>query len=315
MTRPLLVVACALASASLTAQKTLYVSPAGLGDGSTWSQAASLHDALRSARAGDALWLATGTYITSTTANRETSFHLPADVSLLGGFSGSETAAVNRNPAKHPVILSAEFGTPELTDNAYTILQITDGTSRTIIDGIHFERAYANGSGPVADPRRAGGAVLIAVSAAGATSSPTFTNCTFEHNFARDGGAVYIDGRAGRAAPSFVNCVFRSNSADLDGGAIYNDGRRMGDASPSLVDCIFESNEANYGAAMFNQATKGSASPRLTGCSFRQNRAYVRGTTLYNIDHQGVSRPVMLACKFQEAGESNVADDDLARNY
>ncbi len=313
MSRPLLAVVCALVSATLTAQTTHYVSPSGTGDGTSWSKAADLQDALKRARSGDAIWLSAGTYPTSSTGNRESSFLLPSDVTMLAGFSGSETSASARDPRKHIAILTGEIGSPERTDNAFTILRITDASPRTIIDGITFQDAHANGSGPVADPRRAGGAVLISISGIGASCAPTFTNCTFERNFARDGGAVYVNGSAGRATPSFVGCAFRQNEADLDGGAIYNDGRRSGEASPTFVECTFEANEANYGAAVFNQATKGSANPRLTNCRFADNKAYVRGTTLYSIDHQGTSRPILLACTFDEQALETGAADDLAR--
>ena len=311
MTRPLLAVACALAGVTLAAQTTRYVKPGATGDGSSWSAAAGLHEALAEARPGTRLWLAAGTYKTSASANRDASFVIPPGVTLLGGFRGTETAAAERAPGTHRTILSGEIGAAERTDNAFTVLRLTDAPAGTLIDGVTVTGAFAGGAGPVGDPRRAGGGALVNLSAPGATTAPKFRDCVFVRNYARDGGAVYVDGAGGRAVPIFEACTFRSNEADLDGGAVYNDGRRRGEASPTLRDCTFVGNEANYGAAVFNQATKGTASPRLRSCRFRDNRAYVRGTTVYGIDHQGEAAAQLRDCVFED--ESQVPGEELAR--
>ncbi len=316
MNKPLLAVACVLlgSTASLSAQNTLFVSPTGLGDGSSWNSSATLTTALSRATAGDQIWLATGTYFTSATGDRAAAFTVPSGVSLLAGFSGSEKTAAKRNPAANPAILSGEIGSSARHDNAYTILILSGSTSETHLDGLTLRGAYANGAGAPGDAKRAGGAALVNTEGPGGTSSPVFSNCTFEANYARDGGGVYIDARAGTAAPTFVACTFRQNEADLDGGAIYNDGRRHGKATPSFVDCIFEGNVANYGGAIFNQATKGTSSPKLAGCNFRGNHAYVRGASLYNIDHQGLSRPTLVNCNFEDLLQGDEASDGLARS-
>ncbi len=313
MTRPLLAVACALYSAALAAQAPLFVSPIGKGDGSSWAAASDLHSALETAREGQTLWLAGGTYVTSPSNDREISFRIPSGVRVLGGFSGSETAETQRRPNTSVTVLSGELASPDPHDNAFTVVRISGASSATILDGVTIKGAYANGSGPIADHKRAGGGLLIDLGAPSGKSSPIIRDVIFEYNYARDGGAVYVDGSGGLAAPTFESCTFRRNEADLDGGAVYNDGRRYGEASPTFRSCIFEANEANYGAAIFNQATKGAASPKLSDCTFRQNQAYVRGTTLYNIDHQGTSRPVLVSCIFDDATAATTSIDDLAR--
>ena len=317
MYRPLLAAAYALLCATLPAQTTLYVTPAGTGDGRSWQTASDLHVALSRARPGDEVWVAGGQYATSATDNREASFHLPDGVSLLGGFRGDEPTRDARDPTGHPTVLTGEIGGPGRDDNAYTILRLSGASDRTRVEGITFRGAYANGAGPVADPRRAGGAVLISGGRDRGASAPVFTACRFEDNYARDGGAVYIAASGGRATPRFVECAFRQNVADLDGGAVYIDGRHGGDASPTFDDCVFEDNEANYGGAIFNQSTKGTTNPRLSGCAFVNNHAYVRGASLYNIDHRGTSRPVLLSCRFEGAPPqpAPASADDLARGF
>ena len=306
MHRPLLVAACALASAALSAQTALYVKPGASGDGSSWASPADLHGALAEAKSGTTIWVAGGTYRTSDSGNRASSFVVPSGVSVLGGFRGDETEVSERRPRQHVTTLTGEIGTPDPTDNAYTVVRLTDADGATVLDGLTITGAHANGAGPVADAKRAGGGLLVDLSRAKAVANPLIRDCVFEGNYARDGGAVYVDGAGGRAAPTFVDCRFRDNEADLDGGAIYNDGRRYGEASPVFRDCVFSGNEANYGAAVFNQATKGTASPRMSECRFADNRAYVRGTTVYSIDHQGEAAPVLSGCVFEDGSGAEV---------
>ena len=308
-----LAVVCALTAWQLSAQKVLYVTPKGAGDGSSWDQSSDLKSALLKAKSGDRVWVAAGIYPTSSEGNRESSFILPSGVQMLAGFRGSETDASTRDPARLRTVLSGEIGGPEPDDNAYSILKVVDAEPSTLVDGFIFENAYANGAGPVGDHRRAGGAAWISISGPGQSNEVIFINCSFENNYARDGGAVYVDGAAGKARPGFVSCQFKNNKADLDGGAVYNDGRRRGIASPSFTDCRFDANEANYGGAIFNHATKGESHPRLSNCSFRENRAYIRGTSLYNIAHQGESRPQLIGCHFADEQDPENSNSGLVR--
>ena len=313
MNKPLLVVACAFGALQLQAQTTLHVSPDGTADGSSWSQPTSLHSALKQAAAGDQLWLQAGTYAVSQAADRAVAFEVPPGVKLLGGFSGSEKSANQRNPAKQPTILSGEIGTQARHDNAYTILSLEGDHSRTTVDGVTLQGAYANGAGGPAAASRAGGAVHISTGAPRGQSAPSFVNCIFVGNYARDGGAVYIDGRAGTAKPNFIACTFRQNEADLDGGAVYSDARRRGQVNPTFTDCVFAGNVANYGGAVFNQATKGTSIPRFANCTFDANKAYVRGAALYSIDHQGRSEVQLTDCTFVEEA-ARPTETSVARN-
>ena len=300
MNTPLLAAACALVGGSLHAQATLHVAPEGAADGSSWTAPANLHDALAAARPGDVLYVKTGTYLTSVAGDRTASFVVPDGVRVLGGFRGDESDDRHRDPIAFETVLSGEIGAPERADNAYTVVRLTGAGQATVLDGFTVTGGYADGAGGSADPRRAGGGALVELERPGHTTAPRFVDCVFAANYARDGGGVYISGRAGSATPTFVTCTFRDNEADLDGGAIYVDGRRHGEASPELTDCRFEGNVANYGGALFNQATGGTAHPRLTRCRFTTNRAYVRGATLYAIDHRGDSDTQLDACVFDE---------------
>jgi len=313
MKQPLLAVACALMALGLGAQRTIHVSPEGSGNGSSWQLATNLHAALAEASLDDVLWLRSGTYLTSASDDRNEAFEVPPGIQILGGFSGSEQAASRRDPVRQPTILTGEIGTPDAHDNAYTILLLRGDHSATTIDGITIQRAYANGAGGPGEATRAGGGVLVHADRPGTSSTPSFVNCTFAENYARDGGAVYIDGRAALASPSFIACTFRQNEADLDGGAVYNDARRHGLVAPSFTDCQFTGNTANYGGAVFNQATKGEVQARFVDCTFGGNHAYVRGVSLYSIDHQGKSEATLLHCAFDDVETGTAQSSTLAR--
>ena len=85
----------------------LHVSPASPGgDGGTWSTASSnLVEVVRSASAGDVVWVAAGSY--------SGNVRIPSGVTVLGGFRGDETSAELRNPRRYATQLQpASNGLP-----------------------------------------------------------------------------------------------------------------------------------------------------------------------------------------------------------
>lgn len=88
-------------------------------DGRTWASAfRSIPSALTVARAGDELWVASGTYTNSIT--------IPAGVSVLGGFRGDETARDARKPLELAAIFSIR-GPGMITFATGTGLSVLDG--------------------------------------------------------------------------------------------------------------------------------------------------------------------------------------------
>jgi predicted outer membrane repeat protein len=138
-------------------------------------------------------------------------------------------------------------------------------------------------------------------------TAPTVRNCTFEHNRAMKGGAVYnmvatsFPPRPGekRKAPLFIGCTFRNNFAMGRGGGVSND---LGTA-PVFLNCVFEENETpQKGGGMYNDF---GCSPILINCLFRLNKA----ETAAAMGNDGQSSPILLRCTFtanqaQSAGPS-----------
>ncbi len=70
------------------------------GNGSSWTNAfATIQAAVNSASAGDQIWVAEGVYLETVSVS--------GDVSLYGGFGGSETLLSQRNWSKHPTVIDA----------------------------------------------------------------------------------------------------------------------------------------------------------------------------------------------------------------
>ena len=70
-------------------------------NGKTWATAyQTLTAGLKSANPGDNIWVASGTYIPTTTDNKNVSFELKSGVGVYGGFKGDEAFFWQRNPKK-----------------------------------------------------------------------------------------------------------------------------------------------------------------------------------------------------------------------
>ncbi|PHN03771.1 hypothetical protein CRP01_24800 [Flavilitoribacter nigricans DSM 23189 = NBRC 102662] len=277
--------------------KIIYVksgSPAG-GTGKSWDKAFDdLQPALRSAKKGDQIWVATGTYKPTYDGNRDLSFVLVEAVSLFGGFLGSETRKEERDPEKHRTVLSGEIGTADSLDDSHTVVLAERLSALTVVDGFVIRGGRADGVAPGVTKSTCGGAWF------NHNASPTIRNCRFEANNARLGGAMYnFAGKNGTASPRISNCRFADNQADLDGGCLYNNGDE-GICRPQLEHCIFENNIATYGAGIMNRARYGLTMVQVLACEFYKNKALVKGSVIYNHrDKTGVCNAKVEDCIFK----------------
>jgi hypothetical protein len=279
---------------------TYFVKQGGTGAGSSWGDASGdLTAVLFMAQTGDQVLVAKGTYYPTTQKDRSISFAIPSGVKVYGGLNGTETSVGQRGAKDQKSILSGNIGSKtDHSDNSYTVVLIQNANQSTLLDGFIISDGNADGVGPSADKDRCGGGVYIDGSGVGNESSPTIQNCVFQNNFGRDGGAAYVNGRGGISNPTFINCEFQNNKVDLDGGAMFNDGRHRGTANPVLQNCTFTSNHANYGGALCNYGGKGQCNPIIKGCVFRNNEALLRGGAIFNMDVEGEAKPVINDCQF-----------------
>lgn len=263
------------------------------GNGSSWmSPYGDLQQALATAKADDQIWVAKGTYYTTSDDDRTISFRLVEGVSLYGGFAGTETALTQRNVEANPTILSGEIGTASIEDNAYTIVYAENITKNTVVDGFTITAGVANGYTVNGELDFSGAGWYNNV------ASPTINNCTFANNYAREGAAIYNYANNGACNPIISNCRFISNKADFDGGAIYNMSINS-TCAPRVVNCHFENNQSTYGAGILNKGVDGTVKVTVLNCNFRNNTSILDGPVVYNHREgsRGVCDAIMNACQ------------------
>ncbi len=294
----------------------------GIEDGQLWATAYStLTDALNAAVSGDEIWVAKGTYYPTTGTDRDMSFNLVADVSLYGGFAGTESALDERDWETNETILSGDIGT--LDDNSDNSYHVVVGSDDAVIDGFTIQDGNADlpndGSGSLVETSLSDAEILRIVTNIKSVSgggmlnvhAATVTrNCIFRNNSAGKGGAVYnmvtkIWNPGGETvigeSPYFENCIFESNSAFVRGGAVNSDFF----TTPTYVNCQFLNNHCDSkGGAVYSDmgcpsyfinvlfaentaergaalVADGSSSHRLVYCTFVNNTAYDLGAALY----------------------------------
>jgi hypothetical protein len=220
----------------------------GQNDGSSWRNAyTSLQSALGASPCTE-VWVATGTYTPTQGTDRTVSFVLKNGVSLYGGFAGTETQRIERDPNANPTNLSGDIGLPSFaSDNSYHVVVGTDTDSSAMLDGFRIMFGFGKSGAGMYNDR----------------GSPSLANIYFIYNSVdRYGGGMYnVNG----SSPSLTYVIFDSNSARFHGGGMYN----LSGSNPALWEVYFQYNFAGLdGAGMFNEAS----SPSLTNVYFYSNQ-------------------------------------------
>ena len=214
----------------------LYVksSATGLNNGTSWTNAfTSLQSALALANANDEIWVAAGTYKPTTDTNRSATFRLAGNVSVFGGFAGTETHRAERNWASNLTTLSGDIGTAGLnTDNSYTVVW-AEGVTNARLDGFTISGGYGGYGAGIYTWNH---------------SSPALANLIIRDNSGVYGGGMYNNYYG---EPTLIHVVFTGNSATNSGGAIYNYS-----SWPYLFDVTISGNSAALaGGAVYNSSS------------------------------------------------------------
>jgi predicted outer membrane repeat protein len=242
------------------------------GDGSSWAMAFNkLQDALTSTclHDGDTVCVAQGTYypdegVGFTDNARDSSFHIPSGVVVLGGFpSGGGTLAA-RDWEAHKTILSGDIDqTVDNFNNAYHVVTTTKATASTYVDGLWIVHGNANTHG---------GGWLNNGTNSNAPSNPTIVNCSFKNNAASgNGGGLFNDGQFGECSPTLQYCIFSENRSS-NGGAIANSGSNQL-SSPHILNCRFLDNLSRNGGAIYGSR----CTLTIKNCEFKRNIALATG--------------------------------------
>jgi hypothetical protein len=190
----------------------------GANNGTSWTNAFTrLQPAISAAAAGDEVWVARGTYAPTTIAtptSRFLSFELKSNISVFGGFRGTETARAQRNPSANETILSGDIlgdDTPNFGHREENVYHVVTGLNANfaVLEGFVIRGGHANGGGLEAQ----GGGVQL-------------TNCSL----------------------AIRNCIIRDNDALFDGG-----GLNMFGTSADCYGLLFTGNNAGFGGAVYTR--------------------------------------------------------------
>jgi hypothetical protein len=233
-------------SLCLSAQRIIYVNQnvaGGQNLGNSWANAFSdLQDALAVALSTDIIWVAKGTYLPTTSADRTISFVLKNGVKLYGGFQGNETNLNQRDFESNETRLSGEIGAPTILDNTFNVVYGEGLDSTTILDGFVIERGNALGSS-----QSKGAGVYIGASADILNTCPVIQNIKFVNNRASIGGGLAIIREIDAenyVNPVVKNCQFIFNRVSLYGGGMAKIGPSLAN-SPFIVErCTFTGNKS-----------------------------------------------------------------------
>ena len=254
----------------------------GLNDGSSWADAfTTLQAAMAIVQPGEQVWVAEGTY-RPTSANAPVLDDVVADVSIYGGFVGTESSLNQRSDPLPATILSGDFNGDDpanLTDNSYHVVDVNADDRR--LDG--FTISGGNAVGGPGEP--SGGGLIVsafnltitnvifsgnnAVFGGGMRNgglSPTLINVSFIGNTGDFGGGM---NNAVGGTPTLINVTFTGNTATRTGGGISN----TNGAAPTLINVIFDGNTGGtIGGGMYTGGVK-RVSLILTNVTFVNNMA------------------------------------------
>ncbi len=207
----------------------------GAGTGDSWSDAfTDLQDALAIAphcALVEEIWVAEGTYLTTSTTDRSRSFVMVDGIGIYGGFDGTEVLRDEREVTAHSTVLSGKIGDPgDETDNSYRVVDDAGVGSTATLDGFTITGGYADDAvvNDGAGIRVAGSTVLenLIILSNDATgtgggilfddSDATVTNVVVIANSAAVGGGLYITS----GNNSFDGVTVTSNDATSSGGGI-----------------------------------------------------------------------------------------------
>ena len=304
------------------------------GDGSSWSTAMTLQQAIDRAEAGDEIWVkgyeAAGGE-NSYVVPDQNGFTLKSGVSLYGGFSGKEQTVNDREVIdkkayrmKYRTVLTGDIGRDDSVkdaslifpgnatrgDNALHVLTLNleptpqsgnNNTLPTVVNGVTIARGHYSGDGGV-------GAGIYVTGDNSGGGIYRIERCFFIENYANQGGALYVSNTVKNVNGQeclIDRCGFFNNAAgeravaENQGGAVWLAG-----AGTIVNTAIF--NNDNGGVLLGSNAAKvvNSTIARNTGSGADGSEAYVYNTVIWGnslLTSTDQTRPGFDHCAYPEA--------------
>lgn len=264
------------------------------GDGSSWTNAITLTEALSRAKAGDEIWVKGYENITGHIYKApKGGFVLPSGVAMYGGFAGDETikndlpTGRHKYQMKYQTALVGDIATndkasqqliiyPENTtrnDNATHVLTLqmgvtqdntNDGNKPTIVSGFLIAAGNASGENTSANGR-GGGIYVINNSKDNNAQSRFFriSQCNFANNYGMRGGAIYVDNSCTNQQSAISYCSFFNNVAGKRGSSENEGGGMWIDGTATVYNCNINNNT--------NGGIRLSGTSKIVNCSVIAN--------------------------------------------
>ena len=304
------------------------------GDGSSWSTAMTLQQAIGTATAGDEIWVkgyeAAGggnSYVVP-----EGDYTLKSGVSLYGGFSGEDGNTIDNREVidkkayrmKYRTVLTGDIGRDDSVkdaslifpgnatrgDNAKHVLTLNleptsqsgnNNTLPTVVNGVTIARGHYPGDGGV-------GAGIYVTGDNSRGGIYRIERCFFIENYANQGGALYVSNTVKNVNGQeclIDRCGFFNNAAgeravaENHGGAVWLAG------AGTIVNTAIFNNE-NGGVRLENSAARvvNSTITRNTGSGADGSEAYVYNTVIWGnslLTSTDKTRPGFDHCAYPEA--------------
>lgn len=299
----------------------------GSNDGSDWTNAyTSLDFALGDAVPGDTIVIEAGTYYPSIEMDidgsggsdaRERVFYIPADLTIHGGFDGTETTFDEatlgaRDFVTNETILSGDFngddGYPvtdlspgtaiapfNITENAYHVLFVGGSLGNSTFSGLTISGGNADGT----SDNNIGGGLLVDISDGG-FSNILINHVRFVNNSAQYGGGMYSRLPTGSLIYRMEASAFEANVAE-QGGAIAYEVTSIGALRGDINASQFVNNVASdlAGAIAYSMGG-GQDFGEVSNCLFSNNTATNGGGAIVYGATSGSLNPWMYNNVFHE---------------
>lgn len=260
----ILLLSCLFFVATATTGQVIYVNAAatGTGNGTSWANAfTTLHAALSAAQHENELWIARGTYLPGTTP-----FFVNRNLTLTGGFAGTETTAEQADPVANPTILSGDLNQNDVAGNVQAnrsdnrqIMQIDSLLDLVTIRNLNFSGGQLGITPPGGNIEAfAGGSIRT-------FSAINVQNCVFTSNGADFGAAIALFGAS--------NSTIRN--VEVTGNFVTSRGAIIAISSDNLVvsNATFRSNLVNFGSLFIEDSYNTTVDSSLFESNFATNRA------------------------------------------
>ncbi|MGB0981338.1 MAG: LamG-like jellyroll fold domain-containing protein [Winogradskyella sp.] len=229
----------------------------GANNGDSWVNAfTNLQNAITQATDGDEIWIAGGTYKPHSSLRAEYFNITKPDLSIYGGFAGTETQLSDRVLGANETILSGDLvgddsplienhnqnnGNSNRYNNSVNIIKITASGNNLLLDGVTVANAHNNIG--------TRGAALIKEKS---VAKLTLKNCVFKQNFGHIGAAgietefTLATGTQGELI--IENCEFSKNHSGYAAG-IYAFAREDVNLNIKVENTLFNNNVVQKGSA------------------------------------------------------------------